>query len=657
MAARRVYLPGFVCLVVASLLSAHANAAISFIEASNAAGLPNNITPTYGLSVGDINGDGLPDVFVNNHALRNSIFRNSLVTPGVFQDVHRQVDAERFWETRDAPDKSIRAFRDTHGAAWMDYDNDGDQDLLITTGTCCDPDFFVNDAGLLYQRTTDLGLGNNSDRGGRSSVWYDSNGDGVLEMSFITAFTATWLEQAGGQFVEDSSANFNCSRNLYGVEVDFAGDPNLEMMCVAPGARFTRAVDVTRRPFRNVAWMLPDMVNVMDVVLGDFDGNLRTDMLLLTGALRPSELVSFSRPGQGKWGLEALIRSQQRGFSFRTTGTVEVSLNWNGTLKDFTNVNIGAGAVSPQNEMSFVLDPNDSSVVGTPPRTAGIPEVNISYDPGTGAWTFDVYPGSKFLDAYLTITSNAPLSNLTMRNFNNVYDGPHVPTLLSNTTQGVADATSGAGLTTPLRCPSGVAGDFDNDMDLDVFLVCTGGAQNLPNVLLENNGHGVFTMVPGAGGAAGITGMSVTERAGNGDSVVSLDYDRDGRLDVMVANGLNLYPQGRPGNPVGGPYELFRNQSWVRNWLQIDLVGTQSNRDAIGARVYVDAGGVRQFRQQDGGFHRWSQNHKRLHFGLKTNSRADITVRWPSGLEETFPNVASKRIYRITEGDGIQAVF
>src|SRR5690606_18551115 len=94
-------------------------------------------------------------------------------------------------------------------------------------------------------------------------------------------------------------------------------------------------------------------------------------------------------------------------------------------------------------------------------------------------------------------------------------------------------------------------------------------------------------------------------------------------------------------------------------WLQIDLVGTQSSRDAIGATVYVDAGGfreLRQFRQQDGGYHRWSQNSKRLHFGLANYYRAHITVRWQNGAEETFRYVRTNQIYRITQGGGIETV-
>src|SRR5690606_20597404 len=144
--------------------------------------------------------------------------------------------------------------------------------------------------------------------------------------------------------------------------------------------------------------------------------------------------------------------------------------------------------------------------------------------------------GVKFLNAYLVVTSNAPITDITTRGFGDAYNKPKPAVLLSNTAQGVVDATAASGLSGPLPCVSGVAGDFDNDMDLDVYLVCRSGTQNLPNVLLENDGRGRFTVVPNAAGASGITGLSVTDRAGNADSVVTLDYNRDGRLDLMVAN-------------------------------------------------------------------------------------------------------------------------
>jgi hypothetical protein len=627
-----------------------------FVEASDQAGFPGGIAPTYGLSVGDLDGDGAPDLFLNNHQLRNSIFRNDADNPGVFQEIHREVDAESFWE-EPMRGRPSRAFEDVHGAAWMDFDNDGDQDLLITTGACCDPQFFVNDGGLLYNRTEAWGLGGDIDGEGRSSIWYDSDGDGDLELAFMTVDSAGWLRPLGEQFVEDEEAGFDCSGNQYGLAVDLTGDDHPEMMCVSTGRVFARVWDVSSRPFRDVSTVMPEVHDVIDVVAGDFNGDLRTDLLLLRGALRPSELVSFDRPEEGAWGLETLHVNADRGFSFKTTGALEVRLDWNGTTDDFSNVNIGAGAMHPEDEGSFLLDPSDPDVAGTPPRSAGVREVNIGYDPGTGTWNFDVYQGGGFLNAYLTVISDAPISDLARRNYGTGYDQPRAPTLLVNSARGLEDTTRTAGLTGVLPCASGVAGDFDNDMDLDVYLVCRGGAQNLPNVLLENDGSGTFTEVAQAGGAAGVIGLAVTDRAGTGDSVVVLDYDLDGRLDLMVANGLNLVPQDHPERPAGGPYELFNNRTTAGHWIQLDLVGTRSPRDAIGARVYVDAGGVRQFRQQDGGFHRWSQNHKRLHFGLADSVEAAITVRWQDGAEETFPNVAADQIYRVTEGVGIEAVF
>jgi hypothetical protein len=195
-----------------------------------------------------------------------------------------------------------------------------------------------------------------------------------------------------------------------------------------------------------------------------------------------------------------------------------------------------------------------------------------------------------------------------------------------------------------------VAADFDNDMDEDIFLACRGGVQNIPDILLQNNGSGVFTVVPNAGGAAGAVGLAVGQGAGVGESVVAADYDLDGRVDLWVNNGMNLRPQHRNN----GPYMLFRNTSTPRNWVELDLVGTTSNRDAIGARIYATAGGVTQYREQNEGYHRWSQNQRRTHFGLGSNTTVNLTVKWPSGRTDLYNNVAAGQIYVATEGGGIR---
>jgi hypothetical protein len=98
---------------------------------------------------------------------------------------------------------------------------------------------------------------------------------------------------------------------------------------------------------------------------------------------------------------------------------------------------------------------------------------------------------------------------------------------------------------------------------------------------------------------------------------------------------------------------LFRNTGNANGWLELDLVGSASNRDGLGAKVFVTAGNIKQYREQNGGYHRWSQNYTRLHFGLGSNDYADIEVDWPSGLVEKYSRVSGRAIYRITEGQGI----
>ena len=127
------------------------------------------------------------------------------------------------------------------------------------------------------------------------------------------------------------------------------------------------------------------------------------------------------------------------------------------------------------------------------------------------------------------------------------------------------------------------------------------------------------------------------------------DYDRDGFVDLLVTTGGSMGRSlGMPSDPGG--YQLYRNRPNANHWLEIDLEGTRSNRDGIGARVELVAGGVTQVRIQDGGVHHRGQNHARLHFGLAKNSKVDrITIRWPSGTLQELDNVAVDRVVRIRE--------
>jgi hypothetical protein len=87
------------------------------------------------------------------------------------------------------------------------------------------------------------------------------------------------------------------------------------------------------------------------------------------------------------------------------------------------------------------------------------------------------------------------------------------------------------------------------------------------------------------------------------------------------------------------------------HFLNFKLVGTKSNRDAMGARIRILAGGISQIREIEGGGSYLSQSDLRANFGLGKTARAEtVEVKWPSGLEQTFRNVEADKFYLIEEG-------
>jgi hypothetical protein len=124
----------------------------------------------------------------------------------------------------------------------------------------------------------------------------------------------------------------------------------------------------------------------------------------------------------------------------------------------------------------------------------------------------------------------------------------------------------------------------------------------------------------------------------DGRAVALVDLFNRGVLDVVVAN------QNQPAL-------VYQNTVAAGNhWIAFQLVGTRSNRSAIGALVTVDAGGQRQMRVVDGGSGFASQNDRRVHFGLGPQAQVErVEIRWPSGLVQTVANLPPERLHVITE--------
>ncbi|MBL9135199.1 MAG: VCBS repeat-containing protein [Verrucomicrobiales bacterium] len=189
----------------------------------------------------------------------------------------------------------------------------------------------------------------------------------------------------------------------------------------------------------------------------------------------------------------------------------------------------------------------------------------------------------------------------------------------------------------PARTLSGAWGDYDNDGDLDLFLpgteeAATGGRND---ALWRNDGDHTFTRV---------TAGSLGNDEINSESAAWGDVDNDGFLDLAVA-GFNsrLY---RNNGKRDGP---------GNSWLLLRLVGTKSNRSAIGAKVRVTArlrgNTVLQFREVGAG-NSFGQNDPRLHFGLGDATHVEtIQIEWPNGTQQTLTAVAARQILTVTEPD------
>ena len=169
--------------------------------------------------------------------------------------------------------------------------------------------------------------------------------------------------------------------------------------------------------------------------------------------------------------------------------------------------------------------------------------------------------------------------------------------------------------------------DFDNDGDQDLIFV----ANSNPGYLYENDGTGHFTEV---------TDGTWLRLLGHG--LVPLDYNRDGAIDIIVnRSGGTRYPN------------LFRNQSPAlegNHWLIIDLEGTVSNRDGIGAKIEVFSGELHMTRMIMGGYSFKAGPPSNAHFGLGSTAGAErIRVTWPSGIVQDIHNVRGDRYLTITE--------
>jgi enediyne biosynthesis protein E4 len=253
------------------------------------------------------------------------------------------------------------------------------------------------------------------------------------------------------------------------------------------------------------------------------------------------------------------------------------------------------------------------------------------YEAGMGIDAADV-DGDGWLDIYITHL-DFELNRLYHNNHDGTFD----------------DYTYRSGIGNKATTLSGVAAqflDYDNDGWTDIAQLNGAMLDNIhlyhsevtykePMVMFRNLGRGQFDKVSDTLGPDFINPV-----AGRGLAVG--DFDNDGDLDLVTNN--------RGGSP-----ELLRNDGGNSNhWLEIQLVGTLSNRDGIGASLKLVAEGIEQVQQSKGGMSYMSASDPRIHFGLGQRSKIDrLEITWPSGQVDRVDQIPCDQIITVKEGVGI----
>ncbi len=234
--------------------------------------------------------------------------------------------------------------------------------------------------------------------------------------------------------------------------------------------------------------------------------------------------------------------------------------------------------------------------------------------------------------------------------------------------------------------------DFDNDQDMDLFV---GGESGL-NFLYRNNGNGTFTKLTTAAftvtttgsigsawldvnndgfldllsvGGGGATTLFVnsngtsftavtTEKISDASkfvlSAATSDFNNDGFVDVLLGAAA-LGNNGQVGTAENAL--LMKNNNTSGNWIKIKLIGTASNRSAIGAKIKITTGAVNQIREIGAHIGIASQHSLTQHFGIGSATKVDnLVVTWPSGLTQTLTNVTANTTVTITEDSSGPAI-
>ncbi len=499
-----------------------------------------------------------------------------------------------------------------NGAAFLDHDGDGDLDLLVVNGSTMEDyprgghpmaALYENDGERFRDMTGDSGIVARGWGVGVCAADYDN--DGRTDV-YLTAYGPNVLyRNAGGGRFEDVTAESDVGDARWSTNCafgDYDRDGHVDLY-VANYVEFDPATVPRRGQIERCRYMgAPvfcgplDLPGARDTLYRNNGDGTFTDVTIGAGVA-----------GGALYGLGAVFSD------FDNDGWPDIYVA-NDAVPNFMFRN---------NRDGTFLDA--SFVSGTALNEEG------AVQSGMGVAIGD-YDGNGYFDIF--VTNFARDTNTLYRNDGNL---------------SFLDATPLSGMGAASRRYLGWGtgfADLDNDGRRDIFVANghvypevdgaeIGQAYAQPKEVYRNLGGGRFE------GLALATGDALAAPQPARGAVFG-DYDNDGDVDVVAVN-------------IDAPPNLYRNDGGNRNnWIVFRLEGVESNRDAIGARVEIDAGGATQVDEVRSGGSYLSHNDLRVHFGLGSAREIEsVRIGWPSGASEVLAGVDVNRILLVREGDGI----
>ena len=592
-----------------------------------------------GLAVADYDGDGHEDVYLLNQIGENGLFRNR--------------GDGTFVEDKEAKKVIGLGDRISVGCTFSDYDNDGDQDLYVTS-TRSGNVLFQNDGkGKFKDVTKQAGLTHIGHS--QSAAFFDYDNDGHLDLLLTNAakWTTDLYIQARGYYAGLSNI-FEMAKSPKEYNILYRNDGQ---------GKFT---DVTKKAG------LVHVGHSQSAAFFDYDHDGDLDLLLTNAAKWTTDLYRGS-PGyyaglnnifemsQSPKEYNILYRNNGNGtFSDATESSGLKGQGWCGDIAVFDYDEDGDLDVILTNMFAISrLFENDGKgkfkdvTISTLKKTSfgaiGVRAFDYNNDGRLDIFFTDMhsdmwmpahYSPARIQDTVKHTGVTGPLvldEPQKELDFGAVFKIKYKESIFGNSFfqnngKGKFEEISDkANLET--FWPWGIAtGDFDNNGFMDIFIPSGMGVPYFywRNYLMMNDGKGRFADKSRSQGIEPPPGGRYLEKREDEDlfpkssrCAVTADFDGDGQIELIVNN-------------YNDRAFYFHNNYPKQNYLSVRLQGTKSNRDAIGALVYLHAADVKMVRQVHPASGYLSHSSKVLHFGLgKTKSIDRLEILWPSGIRQT----------------------